>query len=75
MLILLFSVYLGWLPSGGMNNGFASLILPSITLGAESMATITRTTRSSMLEVIRQDSVSYTHLILPAVPLEDIAVA
>lgn len=55
MLILLFSVYLGWLPSGGMNNGFASLILPSITLGAESMATITRTTRSSMLEVIRQD--------------------
>lgn len=54
MLILLFSVYLGWLPSGGV-NGFASLILPSITLGAESMATITRTTRSSMLEVIRQD--------------------
>lgn len=55
MLILLFSVYMGWLPSGGMNNGIVSLILPSITLGAESMATITRTTRSSMLEVIRQD--------------------
>lgn len=54
MLILLFSVYLGWLPSGGV-SGFSSLILPSITLGAESMATITRTTRSSMLEVIRQD--------------------
>lgn len=55
MLILLFSVYFGILPSGSMNNGFLSLILPSITLGAESMATITRTTRSSMLEVIRQD--------------------
>ncbi len=55
MLILLFSVHLGILPSGGMQNGFWSLILPSITLGAESMATITRTTRSSMLEVIRQD--------------------
>lgn len=54
MLILLFSVYLGWLPSGGV-DGFSSLILPSITLGAESMATITRTTRSSMLEVVRQD--------------------
>lgn len=54
MLILLFSVYLGWLPSGGV-SGFSSLILPSVTLGAESMATITRTTRSSMLEVIRQD--------------------
>ncbi len=54
MLILLFSVYLGWLPSGGA-DGFSSLILPSITLGAESMATITRTTRSSMLEVVRQD--------------------
>lgn len=55
MLMLLFSVRLGWLPSGGLNAGFRSLILPSITLGAESMATITRTTRSSMLEVIRQD--------------------
>ena len=54
MLIILFSVKLRWLPSGGV-EGFKSIILPAITLGVASMATITRTTRSSMLEVIRQD--------------------
>ena len=55
LLILLFSVRLGWLPSGGVDDGYLSLILPSITLALASMATIMRTTRSSMLEVIRQD--------------------
>ena len=55
MLIIIFSLNLGWLPSGGNNAGFASLILPVITLGTGCMANITRTTRSSMLEVIRQD--------------------
>lgn len=54
MLILLFSVYLGWLPSGGY-GGFANFILPALTLGTSSAAIITRMTRSSMLEVIRQD--------------------
>lgn len=54
MLILLFSVSLGWLPSGG-NAGFNSLILPAFTLGTGVAAIITRMTRSSMLEVIRQD--------------------
>lgn len=54
MLILLFSNRLGWFPSGG-DNGFRSLILPAITEGAFLMAFIMRTTRSSMLEVIRQD--------------------
>lgn len=55
MLIIVFSLHLGWLPSGGNTNGFASLMLPVITLGTGCMANITRTTRSSMLEVIRQD--------------------
>lgn len=55
LLILLFSVKLGWLPSGGVDDGISSLIMPSMTLALASMATITRTTRSSMLEVIRQD--------------------
>jgi len=55
LLILLFSVHLGWLPSSGMDNGFFSLILPAITLGFNYMANIMRTTRSSMLEAIRQD--------------------
>jgi peptide/nickel transport system permease protein len=54
MLILTFSVKLGWLPSGGF-DGFKSIILPAVTLGVGSAAIITRMTRSSMLEVIRQD--------------------
>ncbi|MTI14039.1 nickel ABC transporter permease [Sansalvadorimonas verongulae] len=54
MLILVFSVTLGWLPSGGF-MGWSSLILPALTLGTGSAAIITRMTRSSMLEVIRQD--------------------
>lgn len=54
LLILFFSVYLGWLPSSGIDS-FAHLILPSIALGANYMANIMRTTRSSMLEVVRQD--------------------
>ena len=54
MLILFFSVNLGWLPSGGF-DGWKSLILPALTLGTGSAAIITRMTRSSMLEVIRQD--------------------
>ncbi len=54
MLILTFSVKLGLLPSGGF-DGFDSIILPAITLGVGSAAIITRMTRSSMLEVIRQD--------------------
>jgi len=55
LLILLFSVNLGWLPAGSMNHGFRSIILPAITLGANYMANVMRTTRSSMLEAIRQD--------------------
>ena len=54
MLILVFSVTLGWLPSGGF-VGWSSLILPALTLGTGSAAIVTRMTRSSMLEVIRQD--------------------
>ena len=55
LLILLFSVHLGWLPSSGMDNGILSLILPAISLGFNYMANIMRTTRSSMMESIRQD--------------------
>ena len=54
MLILVFSVKLGLLPSGGF-DGLKSIILPAATLGVGSAAIITRMTRSSMLEVIRQD--------------------
>lgn len=59
LLVIIFALKLGWLPSQGMGQGFVpllkSLILPAVTLGTSAAATITRMTRSSMLEVIRQD--------------------
>lgn len=62
LMVILFSLTLGWLPSQGMGEGFIplmkSLILPALTLGTGSAAMITRMTRSSMLEVIRQDYIS-----------------
>jgi peptide/nickel transport system permease protein len=54
MLILTFSVKFRLLPSGGF-EGMKSLILPALTLGVGAAAIVTRMTRSSMLEVIRQD--------------------
>ena len=53
LLMLLFSLNLGWLPSSGY-EGLKWLILPSVTLGFINCATIMRMTRSSMLEVVRQ---------------------
>ena len=64
MMILLFSVYLGWLPSAGMYavgkesgllDRFLHLIMPTIVLGLSNAAEITRYARSSMLEVLHQD--------------------
>lgn len=55
MLMLFFSLKLGWLPAQGAGDGWRSLILPSISIGFMNMAAIARTTRSSMLEIIRQD--------------------
>lgn len=55
MLAVIFAQKLHWLPSGGDQQGIKSLILPAITIGTGLMATMTRTTRSSMLDVIRQD--------------------
>ena len=52
---LFFSVKLGWFPVSGADQGIKSLVLPSIALGFMHMASIARTTRSSMLETIRQD--------------------
>jgi peptide/nickel transport system permease protein len=54
LLILTFSVHLRWLPSSGLDS-LSAMILPSVTLATQSLAIITRMTRSSMLEVIRQD--------------------
>ena len=54
MLIILFAQTLGWLPSNG-NEYWSSVILPAVTMGVGQAALLIRTTRSSMLEVIRQD--------------------
>ncbi|KUO71875.1 MAG: hypothetical protein APF77_07125 [Clostridia bacterium BRH_c25] len=54
MLILLFSLKLNLLPSTGVET-WKNFVLPSITLAAGTMATLIRMTRSTMLEVIRQD--------------------
>ncbi|NCE64712.1 ABC transporter permease [Pseudoflavonifractor sp. 524-17] len=54
LLILLFSLTLGWLPPFGADE-WKSVILPAFALAVSSMASVARTTRASMLEVIRQD--------------------
>ncbi len=62
MLILLFSVVLGWLPTYGFIsvfeeplNGLKHLILPAVSLGAGMAAVNMRQIRSAMLEVLAQD--------------------
>ena len=75
LLIYLFSVELGWLPSFGRGDtvklgenwstgfltesGLKALILPSITLGLYQMTLIMRLVRSEMLEVLRQDFIRF----------------
>lgn len=56
MLIDLFAVKLGWLPSAG-NRTFFHVILPAITLGSGIAAVIARFTRTSLLETLREDYV------------------
>jgi len=56
LLMLFFSVKLGLFPAGGGTDLY-TLVLPAISLGASSAALIARITRTSMLEVIRQDYV------------------
>lgn len=56
MLSLLFAVWLDWLPVSGYGDGaWANLVLPALTLGAIHTGTIARMTRSSLLEVVRQE--------------------
>lgn len=54
MLMLYFSVKLGWFPLMGLES-WRGMILPAITLAARPLAMIARMTRSSMLEVMGQD--------------------
>jgi len=54
MLMLIFGMYLRWLPAGGSPQrfGFQALILPSVALGMSGAALIARMTRSSMVQVL-----------------------
>ena len=52
--VLVFGVYLGWLPPTGY-GGVEYLILPAFTLGLRSAAQITRLTRSAMMDTLGQD--------------------
>jgi oligopeptide transport system permease protein len=54
LLILIFALWLGWLPVGGW-GGFTYLILPALTLAAPYVAAIARLMRASMLDVLNQD--------------------
>jgi peptide/nickel transport system permease protein len=56
MLILCFSLWLGWVPVSG-RSGLASLILPAVTLGTGFAAILARMVRSSLLEVLGEDFV------------------
>jgi peptide/nickel transport system permease protein len=54
LLMLVFALWLGWLPVSGMESG-ASIILPALTLGFGLSAILTRMTRTSLLEVLHDD--------------------
>jgi len=57
MLIFLFSVRFGWFPTGG-RGGLDHMFLPALTLGTSASASLTRLTRSAMLDVINSDFVT-----------------
>ena len=54
LLVLLFSLRLGWLPASGLESP-AALILPAVTMSLTYLASLSRTTRSSMIEAMRMD--------------------
>ena len=64
VLMVVFSLWLGWLPAsgmwapygeGGLRDLLAHLVLPAVTLAAASLTIIARLTRSAMLEILSQD--------------------
>ena len=56
ILILIFAVYLGWLPAGGLGEGSPrNMVLPVIALALPQIAYVSRLTRGSMIEVLRSN--------------------
>src|SRR5690606_32641694 len=56
MLMYVFSLQLGWLPTAGY-GGLAYFVLPAVTLGTRSLAVISRLTRAEMLTILGEDYV------------------
>ena len=54
LLILVFSVMLGWLPVSG-REGFGAIVLPAVTLGTSMAAILSRMVRAALLEVLEED--------------------
>lgn len=54
MMMIAFSLKLGWLPTSGIDS-WSSWILPALTIGLAPVASVCRMTRSSMLDVVRED--------------------
>src|SRR5205085_8492396 len=61
VLILIFSVWLEWLPTSGQ-GGWQHLIMPALALGWYFAASLLRLTRSSMLEVLRSEYIKPARL-------------
>jgi peptide/nickel transport system permease protein len=61
MMMWLFAVQLGWLPTSGQ-GGFKHIIMPAITLGSFQIAAITRLVRSSMLETLDSEYVKLARI-------------
>lgn len=62
LLMMLFALHLGWLPSFGYGGGsYKNLILPAIALGVTPLALLARTTRAGVLDVINSDFVRTAH--------------
>ncbi len=58
ILILVFAIFLKWLPAGGWNSGaFKNTILPIVSLALPQIAYISRLTRASMIEVLRSNPI------------------
>ncbi|RJE89303.1 ABC transporter permease [Paracoccus onubensis] len=62
LLMYVFALQLGWLPSFGYGNGsLRNLILPAITLGVTPLALLARTTRAGVLDVMNADFIRTAH--------------
>lgn len=62
LLMYLFALQLGWLPSFGYGDGgLRHLILPAVTLGVTPLALMARTTRAGVLEVLNADFIRTAH--------------